>query len=153
MQEFLLPISALRLNQSFKLPLKASNCSKYKPCGRDLGLQSYRELIFSRQVNYREETFSIAICNWQPLSTGFVSAESSPAGNCDTETDSLVTVAFITHRDEGANGCLEKKGLEAQGKWFSKNSAESESTADVCGLFLKQEAESSCWRETGFGNI
>lgn len=67
-------------------------------------------------MNDREEAFNIAICNWQPLSTGFVYIKSSPAGNCDPETDSLVTVASITHRDEGANGCPEKKGLEVQGK-------------------------------------
>lgn len=67
-------------------------------------------------MNCREEIFNIAIYNGQPLFTGFVFAESSPAGNCDTETDSLVTVAFITHRDEGANGCPEKKGLEVQDK-------------------------------------
>lgn len=79
-----------------------------------MGLQSYRELIFSRQVNYREETFNIAICNWQPLSTGF--ALQRAAGNCDPETGSLVTAVFITHRDEVANCCLEKKGLEVQGK-------------------------------------
>lgn len=81
-----------------------------------MGLQPYRKLIFSKQVNYREETFNIAICNWQPLSAGFAFAQSSPAGNCDTETDPLVTVAFITHRDEDASGCLEKKGLEVHSK-------------------------------------
>lgn len=94
-------------------------------------------------MNYREETFNIAICNWQPLSTDFVFAESSSAGNCDTETDSRVTVAFFTHRDEGegANGCPEKKGLEVQGKRFSKNTAGSESNADVCGLCLNRRAK------------
>lgn len=101
----------------------------------------------------REETSNIAVCNRQPLSTGLALAESSPAGNCDTETGSLVTGAFITHRDEGENGCLEKKGLENQGKLFSENSAESESTADVCRLCLKKEGKLLAERRLGLGTF
>lgn len=74
-------------------------------------MQSYRELIFSRQVNYKEETFNIRLAasvQRQPLL-----ADSSLAEKHDTETYSLLTVAFIPPRQEDVNACIEKTGLEA----------------------------------------
>lgn len=48
--------------------------------------------------------------DWQPLSKGFVLADSSLAEKHNTEIYSPSTVAFIPPRWEDVNGCIEKKG-------------------------------------------
>jgi len=82
-----------------------------------------------------------------------VSAGSSLAEKHDTETHSPLTAASVPPRQKDVNGCMEKKGPEVSGKSFSKNSAESEPTADVRGLRLKQCGKATCSRGTGVGNI